>query len=220
MLKIDANGFRLVSEHADVIPTYEAPDNTTEGQITSAVAKRVRVQNHNKIYRETTFSVNDRREWLNDGDRIDVSLHLRVGDWEGEQGFIVRTPLKPYKPDLLLKEVLTKWLNAFIELKDLSNTEVVPKVPLLFPNMENKIERPARAEIYLCSINPDLEWDYWIRPNQLIMFAEHIQKAINEYDDKLSELLSSEDVSKEVKENKPATETKKPRKKRTPRIKV
>lgn len=194
MILVDCNGY----ECSDSKVKVSAFEGNPEFRYTKVVGMRIDTDNHNTFVRISEMTAKERALYLlgydvADGEatgkredigREDIAISLRLGGDPLYQGFTVMIAAGNYGPDILLQNTIRKWLAFFPGLRDLTEEEDITakrKAPLLVYKEPSAV-RPARVQIELCSATA-IDAEYWLRPTQLKLFAEHISRAINEYDD-------------------------------------
>jgi len=208
MLRVDLNGFMLHNENRTNVVI--SPDERPEWMFSRVIAKRLNLKNHLVKIRESDDDVNDRSEFLLEGRRDELSLAIKIGSWDGPAGFYVNLPRNRYSPDLLLSDLLRKYLCLVPGLQDFTGTEYASRAPLLLPPRPIEVERPARAELVIGSVR-SADWDYWLSPPTLILYSQCVAKAIHEFDDTVGRLESLEIPARPLVEDQPEEEPSQPK---------
>lgn len=202
MLKIDCNGFNVTDDNR--ITVTHSPDERIEHEFTKVIAKRIVLQNHNIMLRMDNLSPQERANFLLDGRMDEVSLFLKIEEKTDKNfsladgvisswpaGYEIRIPNGEHPYDLLLASLLEKWFDL---IPDFHKYPMIRK-PMLMPVRASELVRPARVEIAFQFWQAS-DWDYWASPVMLRTIAQHISRAINEFDDKFHEVKNKgiEDV--------------------------
>lgn len=189
MLKIDVHGLNVANDNR--VEPILSPDERCEWEFTRVIARRIITHNHNIHIRLDDISPQERANLLLDGKMDELSLYLRIEDRKPpanstefpKAGYELRTPGGNHPYDILFAEMIRKWFGLIPDWEDYAST----RKPLLMPPRDSNLVRPARLEIAFQFFQaPD--WDYWCAPVMLRTIANHISRAINEFDDRFNEV--------------------------------
>lgn len=216
MIRIDVNGYCLHNEnYTNVLNTQ---DGRPEWQLTRVIAAKINSQNHLVKLREFDGTVNARAMWLLEGNRDEISIAIKLGEWEGEHGFYVNPPRNRYLPDHLLSDLVRKYLACipdFVHLEtyeDKTGSDLQKKAPLLLPPRNTETVRPARVELVLGTLSQS-DWEFWFAPPTLRLFSQQLSKAVNEFDELVTKLESLEKPAEPLRVEEPKSEPEKPKEK-------
>ena len=216
MIKLDCHGYCLHNDNKGTI--LQTQDGRPEWQFTKLIAAHINSQNHLVKTRAEDWSIQERAKWLLEGNRDEISMVLRLGEWDGEHGFFVNLPRNRYMPDHLLADLLRKYLSCIPEFvhfdifEDKSGSNVAKKAPLLLPPRNTEVQRPARCELVIGSLSQD-DWQFWLAPPTLRLFSQQLSKAVNEFDDLVHKLESLEKPAEAITVPETSAEPEKPEEK-------
>jgi hypothetical protein len=178
MLRIDLNDYMISNENRG--SAIKTQDDRYEWQLLRVIAKRLNIQNHQVQIREGDATVKERAEYLMGGRSDELSVALRLHN-KPQGGFFISMSPRARGADKLLSDLCRKYLSLIPDIIDYTEEEA-ERIPELITFCGPTIDRPARVEISIASVASE-DWTYWLAPPRLVLYAQLLSKAFNEFDD-------------------------------------